>query len=139
MKVRINIKGVSNRQNKILHLLYTYPDTAMTLQEFLTETVKITVREYNSGKGSEEVLRLMSREEIDDQAATGKVVFGADYDDRKADEPQAVENALQCFADGMIAVFIDGRRYEELQEQAALKENSEVTFVRLTFLVGRMY
>ncbi|MGN0414828.1 MAG: hypothetical protein ACI4FX_04995 [Agathobacter sp.] len=75
MKVRINIKGVSNRQNKILYLEYTYPDHAMSLQEFLTETVKITVREYNSGKGSEEALKLMSNEEIADQAAAGKVTF----------------------------------------------------------------
>lgn len=139
MRVKIHIKGVSNRKNKILQLEYVYPDTAMTLRDFLRETVKITVRDYNRGKASEEVLRSLSEEEIGDQAVSGKVVFGIHYGRKKADEEKAVENALQCFRDGMIAVFVDQKRCEELEQIVPLRENSEVTFVRLTFLAGRMW
>ena len=60
-------------------------------------------------------------------------------DSRKADEEKAVENALQCFDDGMVALFADGVRYTEREEKIALKELSEVTFIRLTFLAGRMW
>ena len=60
-------------------------------------------------------------------------------DDRKADEKRAVENALQCFDDGLVALFADGVRYTEREEKMELKQQSEVTFVRLTFLAGRMW
>lgn len=139
MKVKINIKGVSNRKNKILHMEYIYPDKEMTLQDFLTETVRTTVLDYNKGKAVDEVLKNLSAMEIDDQAATGKVAFGLHYDKREADEQEAIKNVLQCFLDGMIAVFIDQERYEELKQPVRLRENSEVTFVRLTFLAGRMW
>lgn len=139
MKVSINIKGVSNRKNKILHLEYVYPDKEMTLRDFLTETVKITVRDYNNGSTTDEVLKSLSAEEIADQAVTGKVSFGLHYNQKEADEQKAVANALQCFQDGMIAVFIDGKRFEEPEQKVPLKENSEATFVRLTFLAGRMW
>lgn len=139
MKVNINIKGVSSRKNKILQLEYTYPDIEMTLQEFLTETVRITVRDYNRRKASDEVLKSLSAMEIEDQAVTGKVAFGLSYDRKRADEQKAVKNALQCFQDGIIVVFIDQERYEVLEQTVSLKENSEVTFMRLTFLTGRMW
>lgn len=139
MKVNINIKGVSNRKNKILHLEYFYPDVEMTLKDFLTETVRITVRDYNKGKESDEVLKSLSAIEIANQAVTGKVTFGLHYDKKEADEQEAIANTLQCFQDGMIAVFIDGERYEVLEQTVPVTENSEVTFVRLTFLAGRMW
>lgn len=139
MKVKIHIKGVSNRKNKILHLEYIYPDREMTLQDFLTETVKISVRDYNNQKAAEEVLKSLSAAEIADRAVTGKVDFGLHYDKKEADEQKAAANALQCFRDGMIAVFIDGERFEEPEQKVPLKENSEATFVRLTFLAGRMW
>ncbi len=139
MKVKLNVKGVSNRKNKILHLEYLYPDEEMTLRDFLTETVRITVRDYNMGKESDEVLKSLSEIEIADQATTGKVAFGLHYDKKKADEQEAIANALQCFQDGMIAVFVDQERCEALEQIVPVKENSEVTFVRLTFLAGRMW
>lgn len=138
MKVKINIKGVSNRENKIVHIKYRYPDVAMTLRDFLTETVKLTVREYNKGKASEEILKCLSDDERGNQATAGKVAFGIHYGRKRADEKKAVDNALQCFQDGMIAVFIDKERFEELEDAVPLREDSEVTLVRLTFLAGRM-
>jgi hypothetical protein len=39
----------------------------------------------------------------------------------------------------MVALFADGVRYTEREEKIALKELSEVTFIRLTFLAGRMW
>lgn len=139
IKININVKGVSNRKNKILHLEYIYPDTEMTLRDFLIQTVKITVRDYNKGKASDEVLKSLSAIELADEAATGKVTFGIHYDKKEADEEEAIANVLQCFQDGMIAVFVDKERYEMLEQVVPLKENSEVTFVRLTFLAGRMW
>lgn len=139
MKIKVNVKGVSNRKNKIVHLEYVYPDMQMTLRDFLSETVKITVKTYNKEKAADEVLKCLSSADIENQSVTGKVAFGIHYNKKEADEAKAVANALQCFQDGMIAVFVEQERYEELEQVLPLKENSEVTFVRLTFLAGRMW
>lgn len=156
MNVLINVKGISNRQNKIKHVTYEYSEQQMTLREFLTETVRITVRDYNKRlearvkkKGREddydvsedsmELMKCLSNREIEQQADTGKVAFGMIYNDKKADEQQAVANAIQCFLDGMVAVFVDDVRMEYLDETVNLTESSTVTFIRLTFLAGRMW
>lgn len=139
MNIKINIKGVSNRENKIMKIVYVYPDREMTLKEFLTETVRITVQKYNKDKESEEVMRCLSGDDILNQSNGGKISFGIHYGRKKAEEEEAVRTALQCFEDGMVAVFLDGKRYEILDEMMPLQEGSEATFVRLTFLAGRMY
>lgn len=149
MKANVNVKGVSNRENRIVKLEYEYPDKEMTLKDFLSETVRITVEEYNkkvkerktSDDVSEfgEILKTLSNEDIDDMAVGGKISFGINYGGKKADLDKAIENALVCFADGMIAVFIDNVRYEDINANVPVKEGSEITFVRLTFLSGRMW
>ena len=152
MKIRINVKGASRKKAAIVQMTCDYPDRQMTVEEFLEETVRQNVREYNARKDAAEILRLFSNEggknsplneqfeeHIQNSAASGKVAYGDPMDGRKADEEKAVENALQCFDDGMVALFADGVRYTEREEKMALKELSEVTFIRLTFLAGRMW
>ena len=139
MQIRINVKGASRRKAAVVQQVREYPDGPMTVEEFLTETVRQCVREYNARKDAGEILRLFSMEALDDRAESGKVDYGDPMDGRKADEKKAVENALQCFDDGMVALFADGTRYTDRQEKMALKEQSEVTFIRLTFLAGRMW
>ena len=152
MKIRINVKGASRKKAAIIQMTCDYPDRQMTVEEFLEETVRQNVREYNERKDAGEILRLFSNEggknrplneqfeeHIQNSAASGKVAYGDPRDSRKADEEKAVENALQCFDDGMVALFADGVRYTEREENMALKELSEVTFIRLTFLAGRMW
>ena len=152
MQIRINVKGASRKKAAIIQMTCDYPDRQMTVDEFLEETVRQNVRDYNARKDAAEILRLFSNEggknrplneqfeeHIQNSAASGKVAYGDPMDGRKADEEKAVENALQCFDDGMVALFADGVRYTEREEKIALKELSEVTFIRLTFLAGRMW
>ena len=139
MQIRINVKGASRRKAAIVQQLREYPDGPMTVEEFLAETVRQNVREYNERKDEGEILRLFNMETLEDKAESGKVAYGAPMDDRKADEGKAVANALQCFDDGMVALFADGVRYSDRSEKMDLKDQSEVTFIRLTFLAGRMW
>lgn len=139
MKVKVNVKGVSNRQNKIETAYFDYSEAVNTLEEFLTSTVKICVADYNKRQKDSDILKVLSPENIENQSQTGKVSFGVNYGGKRADEKKAVENALQCFRDGIVAVFIDGDRKEYLTDTVLLTEDSEVTFVRLTFLSGRMW
>lgn len=139
MQIRINVKGASRKKPAILQRVEEYPDREMTVEEFLTETVRRNVREYNEKKDAGEILRLFTAEALEDMASAGKVSYGDPMDDRKADEEKAVVNALQCFDDGIVALFADGVRYQKREERLPLKDQSEVTFIRLTFLAGRMW
>ena len=175
MQIRINVKGASRKKASIIQQVREYPDTCMTVEEFLAETVRQNVKEYNARKdaGAEKLLAgllgspnamptgsamnpsamptesmmapsadflekyLESR--FKEGAQAGKVSYGEPMDDRKADAEKAVLNALQCFDDGIVALFADGVRYTRREEEIPLKDQSEVTFVRLTFLAGRMW
>ncbi|MCF0111670.1 MAG: hypothetical protein HUJ58_07205 [Erysipelotrichaceae bacterium] len=153
MNINIRVKGVSNRENKIQTITYTYPDGEYTVDRFLRETVRINLEEYQKisretipgkdyydrSENSRKVLQVLSFEEIENQATGGKVSFGVVYGDSEVDLKNAQDNAIQCFEDGMVALFADGNRYEEIKEILPLQENSEVIFVRLTFLAGRMW
>ena len=139
MQIRINVKGASRKKPAIHQRVEEYPDREMTVEEFLTETVRNNVREYNEKKDAGEILRLFTAEALEDMASAGKVSYGDPMDDRKADKEKAVVNALQCFDDGIVALFADGVRYQKREERLPLKDQSEVTFIRLTFLAGRMW
>lgn len=154
MKIDINIKGISNRKEKMRHITYEYDRPCATLADFLAETVRITVRGYNYRLSQKEaaggddydrsedgsaLLSVLTSEQIDDLAQAGKVSFGVLYGDKRQDEEAAVKNAITCFEDGMVAVFINNERIEELSQELHLQEGNEVTFVRLTFLAGRLW
>ena len=140
MQIRINVKGASRKKAAIAQMTCEYPDREMTAGEFLEETVRQNVREYNARKDAVEILRLFAQDSeqieahLEAGAASGKVSYGDPTDMSKA-----VENALQCFDDGLVAVFADGVRYTDRNEKMALKDQSEVTFIKLTFLAGRIW
>ena len=147
MQIRINVRGASRKKASIIQKTAVYPDRSMTVEEFLEETVRENVREYNERKDQGALLRFFwesqegerNEDVLENKAQTGKVAYGDPMDDRKADAEKAVVNALQCFDDGIVALFADGIRYRQRTEKIPLKEQSEVTFVRLTFLAGRMW
>jgi len=139
MKILISVKGASGKKPRISQISFEYPEGPMRVRDFLEETVRSCVRRFNERKEAGEVLRLFSREALEDMAAGGKVSFGDSLSDKKADGKKAADAALKAFEDGLIALFADGKRYEDLEEILPVREGSQVTFVRLTFLAGRMW
>ncbi|MDY2651448.1 MAG: hypothetical protein SOV79_02450 [Eisenbergiella porci] len=65
--------------------------------------------------------------------------FDRNFERLQADFENAVKNACQCFEDGIAVIFLEGKRLETLEERIALREDSELTFVRMTMLAGRMW
>ena len=50
-----------------------------------------------------------------------------------------MENALQCFLDGLVRIFRNEEELSELDQSAGLREGDILTLIRLTFLSGRMW
>lgn len=124
MKVKMNVKSTSD---SIVQDVYEYEDKIMTFREFLEETVKITVHRYQTSKDWNERFKIFD-------------MAGAQRADKikNIDVDEAVTNVIDGVQDGIVAVFIDGEQWEEdkLEDELPIKDGSEITFVKLTFLTG---
>lgn len=139
MKLKINVKKFSRKQNEIAQLELDYPAGMETVQELLTETVKLMVAEYESRMDRGEVLRVLTTQEIEDKSVSGKIGFGVNYGEKRPNLEKSIRAALECFEDGLVALFIEGKQVEELGEHISPEEGSELTFVRMIPLAGRMW
>lgn len=139
MKIYIRMKAVGKRRPVLDHVPYELPDTISTLRDFLTELVRQEVEKYNSKGTDKQMISFLTKEEIEEQADVGKVGFGRIYSDKKADVEKAVENALQCYKDGLVRVFQNEKELEDLDGKTEIRDGDCFTLIRLTFLAGRMW
>lgn len=139
MILKINVKKFSKKQNEITQLERDYPDGMKTVRDLLTETVKIMVTQYESRMDSGEMLKVLTKQDIEDKSVSGKIGFGIHYGKKRPSLEKSIQSALECFEDGMVVLFIDGKQVENPDEHIELKEGSELTFVRLIPLAGRMW
>lgn len=137
--MKVNIKGITKGKGKIDTVFIPRDEDISTVRELLTYMVKYCIKEYNNRKENSELLKVLSKQEIDDKAVSGKVAFGVNYGEKNPKTNEAIENALQCYEDGMVVLFVDGKKTETLEEQINVKADTELTFIRLTMLAGRMW
>lgn len=140
MIVKINLKQIGERRQRIAPIDFEYTPVPRTLQELITQTVAVCVKEFNQrvreGTGS---ARPISKAESEAMAQLGKIAFGISYGNREQDIDQAVAFALQSFEDGLYRVFLNDTELEELSGELHWGENDSLTFIRLTMLAGRMW
>ena len=140
MQVQVNVKCIGKRKNAIETRPYEI-GTVRDIGGLITAFVTAEVARFNArAEAGETALTYLTDAQIADGAAVGRVAFGADYNGAKQDLAAAVENAHQCFIDGIYRIFVNGEALEDAPDAPVhLKENDEITFVRLTMLSGRMW
>jgi hypothetical protein len=109
---------------------------SILLAELLTEIVRAEIRAFRDRQSQRRLTKVLGLVEIEAGVAIGKIDSGGSEVEQVVDELSAVENALQAFKDGFYLVFIDDEQQEDLEEQVALTDRSELLFLRLTPLVG---
>lgn len=139
MQIYIYVKQLGKRRNVVDKKTIQLDKTPDNTAALIAGIVALQVREYNQRLEQCELLNYLTDEDIQVKAATGKINFGVNYNEMPADMEKAIRNALQSFEDGIFRVFVDGKELESLEEPVMLKEGSELTFVRLTMLAGRMW
>lgn len=140
MTLKVNLKQIGQRKQKIAPIDFEYPNVPRTLRELITSTVEICVNEYNERvRKGETGEKPLSDAEISDMASVGKIAFGINYGGKEQDLSKAIENAVQSFEDGLYRVFLNDNELEKLDEELNLSENDELTFIRLTMLAGRLW
>lgn len=140
MILKINIKQIGERRQKIAPVDFDYPRMPRTVRELITETVTLCVNAYNERvRQGDSVAKPLSEEEISDMAKIGKIAFGINYGGKEQELSSAIENALQSFEDGIYRVFLNDSELESLDSEITLSENDSLTFIRLTMLSGRLW
>ena len=142
MDIRVNVKHMGRRRKSVEPVVCRLFTAPSTVRELILAVVEAGVRDYNDKLKDgdlQEVLRCLTRQEIEDKAETGKVAFGVLYGAKEADLKEACDNAIQCFEDGIYRIFLDDRPLLDLEEDIGGETDGMFTFVRLTMLSGRMW
>ena len=139
MHVYVRVKTLGKRKDVMPPKPYELPEGIRSLRELLTAFVESEVERYNSKDTEAPLISCLTAEEIAAQSETGKVSFGRLWSDRKADKAKAVQTAIQAFDDSLVRVLMDDVELTELDTPLKIHEGAVFTFVRLTFLAGRMW
>ncbi|MGG1675743.1 hypothetical protein ACIFOT_08315 [Neobacillus sp. NRS-1170] len=141
MNIYISLKSLAKRKNFITKQPYKMQKKPNTLRELITQVVTENVETFNNKASNPEtpLINFLSNSDIEQQAQAGKVGFQILYNDKKADLTRAIETAIQAFEDGLYRVFINDEEAEQLDTPLDITEDTEVVFIRLTMLTGRMW
>jgi len=150
MKIDIRVKGIASRRPALITNEFEISDGIETAEDLIEDIVRRNVRAYNDKAVDAPIFRFLTADEIGEAAKTGKVGFSDRNDDRAQDENAAVDNALQSYRDGLFKLFLDGADIESAAAglplraaapatPAPLREGSEILFVRLSMLSGRLW
>lgn len=139
MKVFINVKRIDKRRAKVGKIEYSFEKTPETLRELILGIVSDSVDEYNRRFEASEPKEILSEEEISDMSVFGKIAFGINYGEKKADKQKAFETAISAFEDGLFRVFIGETEAEKLDDKIEITEGDEITFISFTMLAGRLW
>lgn len=138
MKLTISVKQAGKKHALIDKKIIEVDELGAmpTLAELINAVVAQQVQEYNSKPHEKNLLPFLSKEAIRDQADGGKVGFGSIYNDHKARISEAQEVAIQAFEDSLYVIFVNDEEYTKPDQIISLKQDTVITFIRLTFLAG---
>lgn len=139
MRVYVRVKALGKRKDILPSKPYELPEEIGSLRELLTAFVGAEVERYNLKGAEAPLLSCLTAEEIEAQSETGKVSFEGLWSDKKAKKAKAVQTAIQAFADGLVRVLMDDTELTELDAPLTVHEGAVLTFIRLSFLAGRMW
>lgn len=139
MRIYASVKSVGKRRSVLEKVPYEISDEVKNVKAFILEIVRIEVEKYNAKGTDMQIIPFLTREELEEQAEAGKVGFGRIYSDKKADLQKAIENALQCYEDGLIKIFQNEEELGGLEDEIVIGEEDCFTFMKFVFLAGRMW
>lgn len=139
MQIYVRVKAVGKKKDVLPPTPYEITDGVSTLRQLLTEIVRTEVEKYNAKETGAQIIPFLTKEELEGQAEAGKVSFGTVYSDKKANLKKAQDNAVQCWRDGLVRVFMNDDELTELDVPIQISVNAVFTFIRLTFLTGVMW
>lgn len=137
MEILVNMKQLGAKRDKIKAVPFQIDGQPQTVRALIAAAVHTCVKAYR--ERGDAAGQPLSPEQIAQMEEIGKIAFGFHYHDAKINEEQAVNDALLAYEDGLVRMFIGTEQLGSLDDTITLHEHDEVTFLRLTFLAGRMW
>jgi len=137
MEILVNLKQLGAKRDKIKAVPFPLEGHPQTVRELITAAVQTCVSAYQQ-RGAEGE-KPLTPEQTAQMAEIGKISFGVHYNENAVNAEKAVSDALLAYQDGLVRIFIGDRQLGEPDSSIELHEHDEVTFLRLTFLAGRMW
>lgn len=141
MNITIAVKKIGSKRVLLsdLHLDIDEKSLPITLEGFIKAVVRQEVQNFNEKAAGKNIIPYLTKKQIEEKAETGKVANDNLFIDKKQDIEKACDAAVLAHQDGLYKVFVDGNLIDDLKENIPLKQGSEVSFVRLTFLTGGIF
>jgi len=111
-------------------------DGGLRLRDLIERVVRTEAAAFEQRAKSRSLMRVLSNDEIEDAATKGRVDPARRVPGAPVDADAAVGAALQGFVDGLYLVVLDGVEQTDLDRQVFVAPDSELVFLRLTFLAG---
>jgi hypothetical protein len=138
MDIFVRVKAAGKRRDILEKQAQTVPADTDAPEKLIEYLVRENVRAYNAKPTDAALFRYLSRRDMEDGEHTGKIGFGNRVNENDQDEEKAVQNALQCFHDGIYRVLVNEDETPP-GAQLRLKDGDTVTFIRLVMLAGRLF
>ncbi len=135
MKIQIIRKKASSLRELGREERETEP--VSTLRELLETVARAEFEKQHGNHDSRPEVK--SEVELREEGRLGKVQFGEQYNDTPGDWEKALGTLYQDFEDGLYRVYVDGAEYTELNQAVSLREGSQIVFIRLVMLSGRLW
>ncbi|HBK71623.1 MAG TPA: hypothetical protein DDZ39_08225 [Flavobacteriaceae bacterium] len=133
-QLTIKLKRLGKKRVKTIDFEIENP--VSNLKDLITECVSSEVNSFNKERDNPSLISFLTPKEIEEQSEKGKISFNDNYNKNKVKIPEAVENAELAFKDGLFVVFIDDNEIKKFNQNLNLEPESEISFIRMTFLVG---
>ena len=134
--IQVRMKKLGKQRAKSLAPVpFVLESQPQTTRDLITALTALGVKDYNARKDEGQLLPYLTREEIAGQAERGKIAFGL-RNGEDADESAAIQNAIQCFEDGIYRIFAGETELTALNDEIPQANDTVFTFIRLTMLSG---
>ena len=139
MTVKVNVKQLGKRIYSIEPIDFPLDRRPETAGELICAAVRTSVKQYNERRKRTETGMPLDEETENAYEKAGKIAFGLPFSEKEADAETAQQTALSAYRDGLFRMFIGDEEVEDENARIELTEQSEVTFIRLAMLAGRMW
>ena len=138
MKIQIRLKIAGKRRDVVEKVPFDIPDDTRTAKDLITYIVTENVRVYNTKQIDDPLFKYLTEKEFTAGETLGKIGFDDRKNEKEQDAEKAIDNAIQCFEDGIYRILINENEVSGLGK-IEIKKNDVITFIRLVMLAGRLW
>lgn len=140
MKLSFSVKSIGKKKAFIESVSIDLDlESNTTIKALLEKLIIHQVDEYNKRKEDPNLIYFLNESAIKEKSEDGNIKFNEQYNKKIAKQDKAIEIVFQAFEDGLIAFFLNGNQFENLNDSISINESDSVTIIKLSFLAGSIW